>query len=372
MRVNPIAITLVVSLVGVQTAYAQNTDITSQAFMRAALTVMTFDYYATKCKQGRGFSPRQAATIEAWETANGVAQIRLRLRELERYPTQKQQLNQALSVITQQIATQRPNINGCAAAVSMSQLPDAQFAKISPEIITAVNNPPKTPKKTGQSPSQKPANLASGTNAATLAQIDSFGFDHRPSIGVGGFVGLDVYPIVLFRNGDALTDVEGLSFPGGLAAHKRAKPGEWTRWRNQGGKLQIARKDGWKPLGFQTRYPKLPNNFKLNGLFRSLSGTGNVAIGGNDAIAVWKDYRFWPDGRVVRGQGAGGRVEGGGSSVVTSSVAPNQRGSYRVEGLTLYINYDDGSSERRILITDPKDPKSAIWLDGVSYVRRNR
>ncbi|MBD2436993.1 hypothetical protein [Nostoc sp. FACHB-110] len=372
MRVNAMAMTLVALLMGVQTAYAQNTDISNQAFLRAALTVMTFDYFATKCKQAQGFSPSQTTKVEGWEKTNGVAQIRLRLREFDRYPTQKQQLDQALLLITQQITKQRPNLDNCAAAVTMSQLPDAQFAQISPEIITAVNNPPKTPKQPGQSPSQKPANVASGTNAATLAQIDSFGFDYRSSIGIGGFVGLDVYPVVLFRNGDALTDVEGLSFPGGLVAHKQANPKDWTRWRKQGGKLQIAQKDGWEPLGFQTTYPKLPNNFKLNGLFRSLSGTGNVALGGSDAIAVWKDYRFWPDGRVVRGQGAGGRVEGGDSSVVTSSVAPNQRGNYRVEGLTLYINYDDGSSERRILITDPKDPKSAIWLDGVSYVRRNQ
>lgn len=70
----------------------------------------------------------------------------------------------------------------------------------------------------------------------------------------------------------------------------------------------------------------------------------------------------------MRGKGAGGRA----GAVVTSSVAPNQRGRYRVEGLTLYITYDDGSSERRILITDPKNPKSAIWLNGVGYSRRQR
>ncbi|RCJ24986.1 hypothetical protein A6S26_17455 [Nostoc sp. ATCC 43529] len=372
MRVNPIAMTLVVSLVGVQTAYAQNTDITSKPFMRAALAVMTFDYYATKCKQDGGFSPSQAAKVEAWETANGVAQIRSRLGEFDRYPTQKQQLDQALSVITQQIAAQQPNINACAAAVSMSQIPNAQFAKVSPELITAGNNPPKTPKKVEQSTSKKPATVSSGSNPATVSQIDSFGFDSRMKMGVGGFLILDVFPVVLFRNGDALTNVKGLSFTGGLAAHKQAKPNEWTRWRNQGGKLQLARKDGWKALPFQTTYPKLPDGFKLDGLFYSLSGTGTVAIGGNDSIAAWKEYRFWPDGRVLRGQGAGGRAESGDSSVAVSSATPNQRGRYRVEGLTLNITYDDGSSERRILITDPKDPKSAIWLDGFSYVRRKQ
>ncbi|MBN3959795.1 hypothetical protein [Nostoc sp. NMS8] len=42
------------SLLAPQGVYAQNTDTTSQAFMRAAPTVMTFDYFATKCKQGSG------------------------------------------------------------------------------------------------------------------------------------------------------------------------------------------------------------------------------------------------------------------------------------------------------------------------------
>jgi hypothetical protein len=38
----------------------------------------------------------------------------------------------------------------------------------------------------------------------------------------------------------------------------------------------------------------------------------------------------------------------------------------------LRITYDDGSVESRILIADPTDPKTAIWLDGVGYVRRSR
>ncbi|MGH1394260.1 MAG: hypothetical protein ACRAVC_09505, partial [Trichormus sp.] len=108
----------------------------------------------------------------------------------------------------------------------------------------------------------------------------------------------------------------------------------------------------------------------LTGLFRLLSGTGTIAVGGSQSVTAWRDYRFSPDGRVVRGQGAGGRAESGNSSVVTSNVAPNQRGRYRIQGLVLHITYDDGSEERRILITNPQDPKSAIWLDGIGYARR--
>lgn len=191
-------------------------------------------------------------------------------------------------------------------------------------------------------------------------------------MGIGGFIMLDIYPIVFFRNGDLLNDIEGLNFAGGIAAHRRVKPEEWTRWRRSFGKLEIHGEKGWETLEFQTTYPKLPNDFRLNGLFRSLSGGGTIAVGGNQSIAAWNDYRFSPDGRVVRGGGAGGRSEAGDISVATSSVAPNQRGKYRIDGLTLQIKYDDGSSESRILVTDPKDPKSVIWLDGVSYVRRNK
>ncbi|WP_225894290.1 hypothetical protein [Atlanticothrix silvestris] len=364
--------TLVVSFATARGAYAQDTDITSEPFMRAALTLMTFDYFATKCQQGRGFVASDAAKIEAWQTANGVAQLRVRLSDLDRYPTQKQQLDQALTGLTEKIADQRVNIDACAAALSVSKLPDAQFAKVSPQILAPVSSPSKTPKKAERSPSSTSAIVPSQLDAKMMAQIDSFGFDSRMKMGIGGFLTVDVYPVVFFRNGDALTNVKGLSFSGGLEAHKRALPGEWTRWRRQGGKLQLARKRGWKALPFQTTYPKLPDDFKLDGFFRSLSGAGTVAIGGSESIAVWNDYRFSADGRVIRGKGASGRAESGDASVVTSNLAPNQRGRYRVEGLMLYITYDDGSSERRILITDPKDPKSAIWLDGVAYPRQKQ
>ena len=55
--------------------------------------------------------------------------------------------------------------------------------------------------------------------------------------------------------------------------------------------------------------------------------------------------------------------------MATSSVAPSQRGQYRIDGLTLFIDYDDGSAESRIIITDPGDQDGAIWLDGFGYKR---
>jgi hypothetical protein len=70
--------------------------------------------------------------------------IRIRFRyNLDRYPTQKQQLNQALADITQKIAGQR-NIDACAAALSVSKLPNTQLATVSPQLLASVSSPPKT------------------------------------------------------------------------------------------------------------------------------------------------------------------------------------------------------------------------------------
>jgi hypothetical protein len=185
-------------------------------------------------------------------------------------------------------------------------------------------------------------------------------------MGVGGFLTQDIYPMVLFRNGEALKDVKGLTYSEGLNAHRSANPDQWTKWRRSGGRVELQTSEGWKPLPFGQTYQSLPSQFRLNGTYRSLSGTGNVAIGGNSSVAAWRTYTFSSDGRVVRDGGAGASSGG----TVSSSTAPNQRGRYEVDGLILRIQYEDGTTEERILITNPKDPKSAIWLDGTGYSRR--
>lgn len=91
-------------------------------------------------------------------------------------------------------------------------------------------------------------------------------------------------------------------------------------------------------------------------------------MGGADWVTAWREYRFTRDGRVLRGSGAGARSEIGDGSVVASTVAPSRRGRYHIDGLTLHLTYDDGSTEQRILITDPRKP-TAIWLDGVGFVQ---
>jgi hypothetical protein len=335
-------------------------------FVKAAMTVMAVDQLSERCERGAGFARKDESALEAWRAANGVDRIRARTAALERDPAQGPSMAQARAAVERTLSDEK--IEPCATAARLSRLPDTQFATASPGMLAALAG--AAPASPGEPAPPAPARAPPADAGELLAQLDSFGFDSGLTMGVGGFLTTRIHPVVLFKDGGALTDVEGLGHPGGLAAHRAAHPGAWTRWRRSGGELQLQRKDAWKKLAFQKTYPHLPAGFRLEGRFRALSGAGSVAVGGTDTVAAWSEYTFSRDGTVLRGSGAGGRAEHGGTAVATAGAAAGQRGRYQVDRLALEIAWEGGGGERRILVTDPADPKGAIWLDGQAYVQR--
>ena len=331
----------------------------SQALLRAAMVLKTFDHYAAACRGIGGFKSTEERQVAAWEDAQDVQTLREYLDEHPLPPGQQQELNRALAQVTAQPQMQRAN--PCAAAVAATKAPGSQFGKLLGD---------------GAAPQQarpSPTMPAAASTAQLLPDIHGFAFNTRAKMGPGGFIALDIYPVVLFKSGDALTNVKRMAEGGDKAAMQKRHAADFTRWRHAGGELQIQEKDGnWKKLPFQTTYARLPDGLRLDGLYRSTSGTGNVAVGGTQSVTAWDDYRFTPDGQVTRGGGAGSRAEAGHTAVATGSSTRARTGRYRVEGLTLLISYADGGSERRILIADPKDTRGTVWIDGEGYVRRDR
>ncbi len=350
-------------ILGLSTAAcAQQPPTVDESLVRAALLVRAFDQLAVQCKSGRGFNDRESASIAAWESEQGVGVIRTQMRGIS--PDMQKHVEKAATMLINEL-NQRSNANPCVLAINLTTTDSAKFVTANSPRST---NNTKTGETTSTAPSVSSAAPESANSkvASLIPTIDSFGFTTRMTMGVGGFLTQDIYPVVLFRNGEALKDVKGLTYSGGLSAHRSSNPDDWTRWRRSGGRVELQTSEGWKPLPFSQTYQSLPNQFRLEGTYRSLSGTGNVAISGSSSVAAWRTYTFSSDGRVVRDGGAGASSGG----TVTSSTAPNQRGRYQIDGLILRIRYDDGTTEERMLITNPKDPKSAIWLDGYGYSRR--
>jgi hypothetical protein len=370
------------ALCAVHALSAQSLNGNDRVFLEAAVVVMAYDEFAARCTQRAAFTADAAATIASWRRENDVDLVRERLKELESDPGVRQKLEQTRAAFSQQFAGVQGEM-ACAATVSIIQQPDAQLARKSPDLLRTLRERragalaqrapgavTRAARSTPEAQSPGPVRATSATSAAITRLIDSFGFDTRAEMGFGGFIGLKVFPVVLFRDGTALTDVGGLGFAGGLAAHRRAHPADWTRWRRQGGEIQLLDDTKWDKLAFRRTYATLPTDFRLIGRFRRLSGVGNIAVGGTQSVTAVSEYEFTADGRVVRDGAVGSTASAGGTSVVTSAVAANRRGRYTIDGITLRIRYDDGSEELRILVTDPTDPKSVIWLDGDGYVRR--
>jgi len=347
---------------------AQDYSETEKALARAAISIAMFDELSRRCANASGFSPAQQKEADSWQSANGVAKLRARVQVLS--PQLRSQIDQAAGQVLTQVAG---GANPCVAAVSVTRLAESQFAGKLPQLLADVAATPAAPAAPAASakPTAARPTQAVGKGAELAAKIEGFGFDTCTRVGYGGMVMVSACPVVLFRDGVALTDVEALGDPRGLEAHKTAKPKYWTHWRRSSGGVQLDKEDGWKDLGFTAVYSTLPKNFTLDGRFRSMGGGGTVAIGGGQAVAAWTDYVFFPDGRVERGGGAGASSSDSGVSVTTGSTAAGRTGRYRLDGLMLVMDFDDGSGERRIIIADPKDGgKGTMWLDGEGYVYR--
>lgn len=381
----------VVLLCGVCLAHvvrAQTLDSNDRPFMSAASLVLALDLLSARCLEQTQFTPDGASKIAAWVSENEVERIRTRTRELEQDAAQKRQFAMVRRMFSLPFSARGQA--ACKSAVDASQREDAQFSRTAPQMIAALRArggavaaappPARSPARDSVLPARRAPDIAppgagasgapaaSGAADALAERIVSFGFDSRAAMGAGGFMMLNIYPVVLFRDGSALTDVEGLGFQAGLDAHRATHPSDWTRWRRQSGEYQLESKGKWEKLQYQTTYSTLPAGFHLNGRFSRTSGTGNIAMGGTASVIVESAYAFTTDGHVIRGGFAGSMSRSSDVSVITRSVAANRRGQYTIDGITLRINYDDGSRVQFIIVTDPADP-SVIWLDGASYVR---
>jgi hypothetical protein len=350
-------------------AMSQEMSAADAARVKAAMVIATYDELAARCEKGSGFTGVQRAELDRWESSQQVSRVRTHVQGPGLSPAVREQVQAAARQIIQQVAATGPP---CIAAVSITRTNDAQFSgQLAPLLAGATNLPAASKPSAASMPpaSRPPAPVSTGNAAKLAADIEGFAFDNCTRIGYGGMVLLVPCPVVLFRNGNALTDVEGLNHPQGLAGHRAKDPESWTQWRRSGGQLQLKKPDGWEKLGYDTLYSALPKGFRLDGRYHSANGTGNTAMGGGQAVIAWSDYLFSPDGRVQRDGGAGASSTGTGVSVTSMSSAASRTGRYRIEGLILAIDYDDGSRERRVIIADPKDQgKGTMWLDGEGYV----
>jgi len=361
-----LATTVALNIVFVPSVFADDVSEADKPRMLAALSIASFDALAERCAQNEGFSAEQRAEVDRWVKNNDVDKLRTHLNG----PGLRVELRDQAREGARQVVRQVPaNLSFCSAAVVITRTAGAQFADKLPLIMSSAVTPTASPAVAKPPAGAPPVPGTSNGGHRLAADIEGFGFDSCTRIGYGGMVMFAPCPVVLFKTGTALTDVEGLNYPQGLAAHRAEKPGKWTQWRRQDGRVQLMKKEGWDNITYNVVYSALPKGFALDGRYHSSSGAGNTALGGGQAVIAWSDYLFRPDGHVQRDGGAGSSTTGSGVDVTTTGTRAAKTGRYRIEGLILAIDYADGSQERRVIIADPKDEgRGTLWLDGEGYV----
>jgi hypothetical protein len=132
--------------------------------------------------------------------------------------------------------------------------------------------------------------------------------------GMGGGVYPVYVPHVLFRDG---TMTEDLSYyPASatdIANWRRKNPRDWGRWTRAGNTIKIQwddpkrKPDTWEKW-FVARGGAAGQ--RLQGKYRSITGGGNTALGGDAMVVAWGTLDFQPDGTVMMASGAGASNSG--------------------------------------------------------------
>jgi hypothetical protein len=216
------------------------------------------------------------------------------------------------------------------------------------------------------------APLRVGTARSVAAQnidaIDAIAFDSVTHFGYGGMLTFDPTPMVLFKSGD-VAYMTVLNAPEGLAAHRAAHPKLWLRWRREGNAILIGTAQ-WRRLPYTKTLGPAPAGYRLTGNYQSLSGGGNIAVGGSSGVIAWSNLSFDRSGAFTSGGGSGSFTEtnGGEARVATSGVRADEHGAYEVNGYALTLRYASGRVEQRVIVVDPKEP-DVVWIDGSGWTR---
>lgn len=355
------------------TAIAQQIDANSAEYINAATVVTAYDHFMQSCDRN-SLSAADAESFATWESDNLVPQFRAHLAETD--PNQTGPVWEIRDELANQFESY--GISGCFGALALITTPQADLFDTAPAVMAALGS---TSDSQPQTTTPLPADPKGNQQASTVAdadgvaaelrdQIDGFAFDAKYGFGIGGFMTIDVIPVVLFTTGDVLLKIEQLSAVDSIAHGKQSDPEAWSMWRRQGNEIQVERSAGWENLPFTATYSELPSGFQLSGRYRSIGGGGSIAFGGTTSVAAWTDYVFVEGGVVLRGGGASGSSEFGNTSVVVANLPPDQRGRYEINGLMLNMHFENGDSFSYVLVTDPGSDNSAIWLDGVAYTPR--
>ena len=205
----------------------------------------------------------------------------------------------------------------------------------------------------------------------TPPAVDTILLRQTYGVGMGGTVTLKYTAHVLFRDGTITSDLrEVAATPAEFNAWRQRSPKQWGKARINGEFVEVTWHGGatetWKK-SFRARPADATLN--LNGRYRDMGGTGNMALGGSAMVMAWSDYTFGPGRTFERAGGAGSTVSGGGGGVVTSSRRDAESGTYALGDWTILLTAHSGAKQRSWFYRFP-DSDNTVGIGGGTFLKR--
>jgi hypothetical protein len=204
--------------------------------------------------------------------------------------------------------------------------------------------------------------------AKTIAPLKGIYMQQVTSYGVGGMVTFDFDAYAVFQDGTISRDLNE------VFGDKTARnPKDWGRWQQSGNGFNVTWNNGkTKKLGGSLFYRTFASSSgdRLEGLYRSLGGGGNTALGGNVMIVDSRNIQFYRNGSFEESS-----ARGGSSGQTTTSSKNSATGTYTLNGHTIELRYADGRTLRTSFYFFPsKGGKTAdsIGIGSRVYSRSSR
>lgn len=173
-------------------------------------------------------------------------------------------------------------------------------------------------------------------------------------IGVGGMVLILWKPFVFLKNGTMYAYPDINPYDLDVPKSKQQEPEKWGTWKINGKIVTVTRgsKNGtpskveeWKSGWWAWASPAGANE-KLNASFNSLSGGGNTAMGGSTMTVSSSNITFNNNGQFTYESTGGGSYSGSGANVTAYS-SKNKAGTYKLDGFSIELKYNNGTTTRQ-------------------------
>lgn len=195
-----------------------------------------------------------------------------------------------------------------------------------------------------------------GGSKSFAGEVDTIVFD---------YIGGEVTPVILFKDGWASTDSASL-LAENPTAYRTERPDSWHNWRRESDKVQLRWGESWKDIAWNNDYaPPLPDDYRITGRFAKSGGVGNVHT--SSTYTFFKDGTFTTGGAVA----VSNTDHLSGTSTGIYSIPEDQRGHYRISLYKLALTFDNGDTELKSIVIsegDIKEPE-VIYINGQYYVK---